>query len=800
MAQIRKAAVLGAGVMGAGIAAHLANASIPVLLLDIVPREASEEEKKKGQDTSHPAVRNRIASMGLAAAAASKPASFAHAERAKFVTVGNFEDDLDALKEVDWVVEAVVERMDVKLSLFAKIAPYLKPTALLTTNTSGLSVNAMAGGLPVELRPRFFGTHFFNPPRYMHLLELIAAEETDPAIFATFGAFAEKRLGKGVVVASDSPNFVANRVGVYGICATLKAMEKHGIDPETVDLLTGKPMGRPKSATFGTADLVGLDVLGHVAKTQRDGTSDPAEKELCTLPAWVEKMLGEGKLGLKTGGGFYKRVKANGEKKTLTLDPVTGEYRDKAKVKLPVLEEIKEVAEPGKRLAALLKVKGPAGDFVREITAMTMHFAASKVGEICDDVASLDAAMRWGFAWETGPFETWDSVGVAKIAELIKAHGLALPKAVEALLASPAPAFYMKDGAATRIWDFKKLEHVALPPRTGVTVLSDLKRAGRVLEQNGEASIIDLGDRVACLEFHSKMNSIGGGIVSMIGRAVAGAGDRYDALVVGNQGENFSVGANLMLLLFEALEGNYDEVDLMVRAFQKATMSLKYAPIPIVAAPFGRVLGGGTEVVLHCHRVQASHETYMGLVEVGVGLIPAGGGTKELLLRAMDHVAARDADPLLHVKKAFEAIAMAKVSLSAYEAFDLGFLRPGDRVSMNPDRLIHDAKAAALEMLETGWQPLKGPATTRAMGVDGMANIRMVLEIMRSGRYISEHDGKVAERVGRVLCGGEIDSGSTVDENQLLDLERRAFVELCAERKTLERIRHILQTGKPLRN
>lgn len=796
MIPIRKAAVLGAGVMGSGIAAHLANASIPTVLLDIVPPQPPPE----GVDPASPAFRNTFAAKGLEAASKAQPAAFASSDRVRFVTVGNFEDDLEALRDVDWVVEAVVERLDLKLALFAKIAPYLKPGAVLTTNTSGLSIEAMAAGLPEGLAHRFFGTHFFNPPRYMHLLELIPAKATDPALLKGFSDFAETRLGKGVVIASDNPNFVANRVGVFGMMTTLKAMERHGLDPETVDLLTGKPFGRPKTATFGTADLVGLDILAHVAQTQKEGTKDEAERELCTMPPWVEKMLAEKKLGLKTGGGFFKRVKENGEKKTLTLDPSTGEYREKRKPKLPVLEELKEVADPGKRLAVLLKAKGPAGDFCREITAATFHFAASKVGEICRDVASLDAAMRWGFAWETGPFEAWDAVGVAKIAEIIKAQGLLLPKAVEALIASPTPSFYLKEGETTKIWDFETLTHVELPKRKGVTVLADLSRAGRVLEKNGEASLIDLGDRVACVEFHSKMNSIGGGILSMLAKGLQGAGDRYDALVIGNQGENFSVGANLMLLLFEALEGNLEEIDLMVRAFQKSTMSLKYAPIPVVAAPFGRVFGGGAEIVLHSHRVQASLETYMGLVEVGVGLIPAGGGTKELLLRAMAKCPARDTDPLPFVKKVFETIGMAKVGLSAQEAFDLGFLRQGDRISMNQERLIHDAKMAALEMLETGWQPLKAPETVRVMGEDGMANIRMVLEIMKEGRYISEHDAKISEKLGRILCGGEVDAGSTADEYQLLDLERRAFVELCAERKTLERIRHTLQTGKPLRN
>jgi 3-hydroxyacyl-CoA dehydrogenase len=797
---IRKAAVLGAGVMGSAIAAHLANASIPTLLLDIVPREPDDKEKAAGLGLDAPEVRNRLASSALEMMKKASPAPFAHADRIRLVTPGNFEDDLGKLADVDWVVEAVVERLDIKEALFTRVAPHLKPGALLTTNTSGLSLEAMAAGLPEALRPRFFGTHFFNPPRYMHLLEIIPASSTSPDAIDAFERFAEERLGKGVVRAKDTPNFVANRIGVFTMLYALRSAQKNGLTVEGADALTGKPMGRPKSATFGTADLVGIDVLAHVARTQREAAVEPLEKEICTLPEQLEKMIREGRWGRKSGAGFFKMVKENGKKTLFALDLATDTYRPSEKTRFPVLDELKEIADPGQRLAHLCASKGPAGAFSWDLTAETLLFAARRVGEICDDIVSLDRAMKWGFGWDAGPFELWDGLGVAASVALMEKEGRPVPEPVKALASSPVPSFYFRDGAVTKAWDFRTRSHVPVPPRHGVIVLSDLKRAGRLLYSNAEASIVDLGDRVACVEFHSKMNALGGGIITALQQAEREAGGAFDALVVGNQGENFSVGANLMLILFEALEGNAAEIDLMVRTFQKTMMGLKYGPVPVVAAPFGRVLGGGVEVCLHCHRIQAAFETYMGLVEVGVGVIPAGGGTKEMLLRAMARRPAPDTDPMPFVKHAFETIGMAKVSMGALEARDLGFLREGDAISMNADRLIHDAKRSALALLESGWQPLQGPAVVQAMGEDGLANIRSALYNLRKGGYITDHDGVVAEKLGRILCGGEVTPGRMVDENYLLDLERRAFLELCAERKTLERMRAILQTGKPLRN
>lgn len=798
---IRKAAVLGAGVMGSAIAAHLANAGIPSLLLDIVPREPTEDEKKKGLDVSHPQVRNRLAREGIAKALKAGPAAFGHPDRAALVTPGNLEDDLPRLSVVDWVVEAVVERLDIKTALFAKLVPHLKAGALLTTNTSGLSVDAMALALPEALRPRFFGTHFFNPPRYMHLMELVPARTTDPEALHAFARFAEDRLGKGVVFAKDTPNFIANRVGVFSMLYTLRAMEKHGLTVEQVDALTGKALARAASATFRTADLVGLDVLAHVARTQYEGAPDDERREVFELPAWLAAMVEQGLLGQKSGAGFYKVVKDDGVKSTLAIDPATREYRPKGKTEFPSLAETKGIDDPGRRVAALVSGKDPGARFAWDLTAETLLYAARRIPDVAGDVPSIDRAMRWGFGWELGPFEIWDALGVKASVERMTAEGRDVPEGVKALAASPNPSFYLREGTAVRVFDPVSKAHAPVAERPRVVVLADLKAAGRKLYANPEASLVDLGDGVACLEFHSKMNAIGGGILQAIQKTVAEAGTSYQALVVGNQGENFSVGANLMLVLFEALEGNLPEIDAMVRAFQGGTMALKYAPVPVVAAPFGRVLGGGAEICLHAHRVQASHETYIGLVEVGVGLLPAGGGTKELLLRAMARSpAGTGADPLPLVRQAFETIGMAKVALSAWEAFDLGFLRGGDAVSMNPEHLIGDAKRAALDLLETGWQPLQRPAKVAVMGRDGLANIRSMLHNMVQGRQISEHDALVGEKVGWVLCGGEVDGGTLVDEDYLLDLERRAFVELCAQRKTLERIQHILKTGKPLRN
>jgi 3-hydroxyacyl-CoA dehydrogenase len=801
MPVIRSAAVLGAGVMGSSIAAHLANAGIPSLLLDLVPADLTETEKQRGLSLDHREVRSRVAREAIRKTLQAKPAAFGAAERARLVTPGNFEDDLPKLSGVDWVVEAVVERFEVKAALFQKLSPHLDSSALLTTNTSGLSVRALAEVLPPELRPRFFGTHFFNPPRYMHLLELVPGGATEPGLLEAFAQFAERRLGKGVVRAKDTPNFIANRIGVFSFFSTVRAMERHGLAPEEVDVLTGAAMARPKTGTFGTADLVGLDVLAHAARTQFEDAPADERRDVFRLPPWMERMLAGGLLGRKSGAGFYRRAGEGGSKALLVLDAQSMEYRPARRPALPLLAELVSIDAPDERVRRLVSSRDAAGRFAWDVLAETLLYAAHRLPEVADDVATVDEAMRWGFAWAFGPFELWDALGVRASVKRMAAEAREVPEPVRLLAESRAPSFYRKSSAGTRIWDFSRKAHVVLREDPRALLLSDLKRAGKILFRNDEASLVDLGDRVACLEFHSKMNVIGAGIVAAIRRAQAEAGIGFDALVIGNRGEHFSAGADLQLLLTQAQQGNLAEIEAMVEAFQGAMMSLKYSPVPVVAAPFGRVLGGGAEICLHAHRLQASHETYLGLVEVGVGLVPAGGGCKEMLLRAMEACAGvSGADPFPFVGRVFETVGQAKVSLSAWEARELGYLREGDGVTMNPDHLLHEAKRAALGLLETGWQPLHRPAAVSVTGRDGLGNFRSMLHNLKLARRVSEHDALVGEKLAGILCGGEVDAGTVVDEEYLLGLERRAFLELCGCPKTLERMLHTLKTGKPLRN
>ncbi|MBI5439772.1 MAG: 3-hydroxyacyl-CoA dehydrogenase/enoyl-CoA hydratase family protein [Deltaproteobacteria bacterium] len=787
---IRKAAVLGAGAMGSGIAAHLANAGISTLLLDVVPGELTVEEAKRGLSLEEPPVRNRFALKGVEAAKKGGLAAFGHPDRAGLVTPGNFEDDLGKLADVDWVVEAVVERLDVKVGLLGRVAVHLKSGALLTTNTSGLSVNAMADALPGELRPRFFGTHFFNPPRYMYLLELIPGLSTSAEVLAGFREFAEVRLGKGVVVGKDTPNFVANRIGIYSTAYAIGVMEKHGFGIEEVDAVTGGALGRASTATFGTSDLAGVDVLPHVVRTQYEGAPEDECREHLVLPPWIGGMIERGYFGRKVGAGFYK------EQGTLAIDPATLEYHPKRKIEFESVAAASRIADPGARIAALVYADDPAGRFAWDLTASTLLYAANRVPEIADDLPSVDRAMRWGYAWELGPFELWDAIGVRESVERMVGEGRKVPGWVKALAASDCPTFYKNEDRAAGAWDVGKASHVPVAKDPRVMRLAELKRAGRTLRENDQASLIDLGEGVACIEFRTKANVVDEGVLALVEDAVANAGSAYRALVLGNQGAFFSAGANLAAMADKIVRQDWEAIDRTIRTAQRAMMALKRSPIPVVAAPFGKVLGGGLEVCLHCHRVQASHETNMGLVELGVGLLPAAGGTKELLLR---RTARAEGFPLGAAQRAFEVISQAKVSGSAWEAFDLGYLREGDGVTMNREHLIYAAKRTALGMLESGWQPVP-PATVAVLGRDGLANLRAQIHNMRDAGYLSDHDALLADRVAWVLCGGDVDAGALVGEQYLLDLERKAFVELCRTPKTLERIQHMLKTGKPLRN
>ena len=783
-APIRKVMVLGAGTMGAQIAAHLANAGAEVLLLDMPAKEGA---------------RNAIAEKGIAIAAKSNPAAFFDATLASRITPGNFEDDLPKAKGVDWVIEAIVENLDIKRSLFAKLEGHLKPGTIVSSNTSGISIAALAEGRNEIFRKGFLGTHFFNPPRYMHLLEVIGGKETDPVLRARIEHYCDVALGKGLVSAKDTPNFIANRIGIFGAMRALQSFREEGLSFGAVDKVTGSLVGRPKSATFRTFDLVGLDVVLHVARNVYDNAPADERRNVFVAPDYVERMAREKMLGDKTGGGFYKKVKGeDGKSQILALDLDTFEYVPQAKVKIPALDMVSQMEGLKDRLKALVFGKDNVGSFLRKTLLETLVYAAARVPEVSDSIADVDRAMVWGFGWKKGPFSTWDMLGVEKTLPLVEELGLAVPPLVKEMLAKGQKSFYEEGDGVTRYYDLGK-GLVPDPDRPGVTVLKSVKARTGVIKKNSGASLVDLGDGVLCVEFHSKMNAIGADTIGMLGAGLAELESRFDAMVVANDGSNFSVGANIMLLMLEAQEGNFDDIDLMVRQFQKANMALKTAAKPVVVAPFGMTLGGGLEVTLHGGAVQASAESYMGLVEVGVGLIPAGGGTKELLLRQLELVP-KGGDPFPAVRAAFEAIGMAKVGKSILEDKALGFLRDGDGITMNRDRLTADAKSLALSLARRGYQPKKPATNVPALGANGLAAIKVALDHMKRGGFISEYDHHIGVRLGRIITGGDLAHRTEVTEQRLLDLEREAFLSLCGERKTLERIQAMLKTGKPLRN
>jgi 3-hydroxyacyl-CoA dehydrogenase len=794
---IKTAAVLGAGTMGAQIAAHLANAGVDTLLLDIVPREPNEEEARAGLTTADRAVRDRFARLGLEGATKARPAAFFAPGFASRIRIGNLEDDLAAAAKTDWVVEAVVENLEVKRELFARLERDLGETTVVSTNTSGIPVAKLAEGRTERFRRNFLGTHFFNPPRYMKLLELITTPETDPEVAGRMARFLDERLGKGVVYAKDAPNFIANRIGTFAALYVMQTMVEDGYTPEEVDVLTGPALGKPKLGTFRLMDLVGVDVFAHVANNLYQNAPDDERRDIFNAPPLVTGLVERKLLGNKTRKGFYKKEGND----VLTLDPVTFEYRERQKAKLPAIDAAKSIEDLGERARTLVSGKDRAGAFLWKTTRDTLVYSANRIPEIADDVVQVDRAIRWGFNWEVGPFEMWDALGVRATVDRMKADGVAVPEKVERMLAAGAERFYVREGGRTSYWDFDKGAYVPVDDRAGVVVLRDEKDRGRIVKKTAGASIVDLGDGVACVEFHSKMNSIGGDTIAMLNAGAKALEDgEFEALVVGNEGENFCVGANLMLVLLEAQEQNWDDVDLMIRAFQNVNMRLKTAPRPVVVAPFGLSLGGGCEITLHASRVRAAAETYIGLVEFGVGLVPAGGGTKEMAIRSLDAVAGTTADPFEFVRKTFEIIAMAKVATSAEEARAMGFLRAGDSVSMNRDRLIADAKQVALDLVAEGYTPYRPRTDVVALGEPALAAFKLGLFQMREGGYISEHDAKIASKIARIMTGGDLSHQSTVTEQYLLDLEREEFLSLLGERKTLERIQHTLKTGKPLRN
>lgn len=795
--KIERAAVIGAGVMGATLAAHLANAGVPTFLLDIVPPSGSNIEG----DPSTRRYRDALARAGREKALHAKPQAFYTSDRARLVTTGNMEDDIAKLAEVDWVLEAVPEKLAIKEAVFKQIEPHLRDDAILSSNTSGLSVKEMAAVLSASMQRRFLVTHFFNPPRYMRLLELVPHEGTDPDVTEFMRHFGEDRLGKGVVICKDTPNFVANRIGAFSIAVTLHAMAEKGYTVEEVDALTGPAIGRPKSASLRTADLVGLDTLAHTAKTVFDRAPTDERHDQFQLPEFVTEMIDREMLGEKSGQGFYTKIKKDGRSEILTLDIDTFEFRDKKRPSFPTLELVRNIDEPGERIVALLKGKDRAADFLWRILSETMVYAANRLGEIADSIVDIDDAMKWGYNWELGPFEMWDALGVETVAGRLEKDGKTVPEVIKAVLATDVKRFYYRDKEFDRKCFSIGGKYAAIPEREATIDLDDLRAKRRVVKSNAGSSLIDIGDGVLCLEFHSKMNAIGADIIQMINFAVKETETNHDALVIGNQGVNFSVGANLMLLLLEAQEGNWEEIDLSVRAFQKATQALKYCKRPVVAAPFGLTLGGGCEVCLGAGHVYASAETYIGLVEVGVGLIPAGGGCKELLLRQLEgRPLVEDLDLFPFVRAAFETIGLAKVATSADEARTLRLLRPADGVSLNSGRLLYYAKAMARGLSAQGYRPPDPTIEIPVLGRSGIASVKTHLYLLKEGKFISDYDAYLGGELATVLCGGKVLPGTTVSEQYLLDLERQVFLRLCGQPKTLERMQYMLKKGKPLRN
>jgi 3-hydroxyacyl-CoA dehydrogenase len=788
--RLARAAVLGAGVMGAAIAAHLANVGVPTVLLDIVPKDLTDDEKRRGLSLDAPAVRNRFARAGLDRAVKAQPAAFYSPARADLITVGNFDDNISLIRDVDWIIEAVVENLDAKRELLAKVEAHWTPGTIVSTNTSGLPVAAIAARAGAEFRKHFVGTHFFNPPRYMKLLEVIPTPDTHAWVTETVALWGERMLGKGIVYCKDTPNFIANRIGTYGFLKAVHLMIELGLEIDDVDELTGPVIGRPRSATFRTTDIVGLDTALNVAANSYRNLPDDEEREIYQAPAFMMEMAKRGWLGEKTGGGFYKRKAGE----ILTLDYRTFEYRPRKKLSTAALEAVKTITDPAKRAAALFAMNDKYGEFLRRLTGAVLLYSARRIPEISDDIVNVDRAMRWGFAWERGPFEQWDAL----LASTLPAG--AVPETVRAVRERGAGTFYRDEPDGRTYFDLPTATYPREPEPDGRIDLARLRRAGRAVEDNPGASLIDLGDGVACLEFHSKVNAIGEDTIRMAYRALERIKTDFDALVIGNQGQDFCVGANLMLMLLESQEGNWEELDFAIRQFQGLTMALRRSAVPVVAAPFGRTLGGGVEFCMPCAHVQAAAETYMGQVECAVGLIPAGGGTMELTKRVSERIpedAQTDILPIL--RWAFETLATSKVSTSAEEARRLGFLRPCDGISVNGDLLLAEAKAQALALVRGHYRPAP-PSLIRVVGERGYAALESVLHIMHTGRHITDHDVVVSKKLGYIMCGGAVPEGTKVSEAYLLDLEREAFLSLCGMPATQDRMRHMLQTGKPLRN
>ena len=796
---IKKVAILGSGIMGSRIACHFANIGVQALLLDIVPRELTEEEQAKGLTLDDPQVRNRIVNNAFQSVLKAKPAALYNKAFASRITLGNFEDNMADIAGCDWVMEVVVENLEIKKQVFEQVEKYRTPGTLITTNTSGIPIHLMSEGRSEDFRQHFCGTHFFNPPRYLQLLETIPGPDTKPEIIDFLMHYGDRYLGKTTVLCKDTPAFIANRVGIYAILKVVHTMQKLGLTIDEVDKLTGPVIGRPKSATFRTSDVVGLDTLVKVANNLYAALEHDEAREIFKLPEVIDKLMENNWLGDKTGQGFYKKTKDDkGKTKILTLDLQTLEYKPKQKAKFATLELTKSIDNVKERFKVLLSGKDKAGEFYRDSFYGLFQYVSNRIPEISDELYKIDDAVCAGFGWEVGPFATWDAVGVAETVKQMEEAGYKPNQWVYDMLAAGCETFYTARDGIRHYYDIPAKTYKPVPGADSFIILDNL-RQNNVVWSNSGSTIFDLGDDILCLEFHTKMNTLGSEVIEGINKAITLAEENYRGLVIGNQAAQFSVGANLGIVFMYAIEQEYDEINFMVKHFQDTMMRVRYSSVPVVVAPHGMTLGGGCEMTLHADHVQAAAETYIGLVEVGVGLIPAGGGTKEMTKRISDAYQPGDVE-LNDLQNTFMNIATAKVATSAYEAFDLGFFQRGDGVTVNKNRQIADAKAAALAMAEAGYvQPI--PATNiKVQGRTGMALIEAGIHGMLTGKYISEHDAKIARKLGWIMCGGDLSYRQEVSEQYLLDLEREAFLSLTGEPKTLERIQSVLQGGKPVRN
>ncbi|MET4081332.1 3-hydroxyacyl-CoA dehydrogenase [Pedobacter sp. UYP30] len=797
---IKKVAVLGSGIMGSRIACHFANIGVAVLLLDIAPKELSSDEQAKGLTLESSVVKNRIVNLALQAAAKSNPSPLYSKKALNNITTGNFQDDMPQIANCDWVIEVVVENLEIKKKVFDQVEQFRTPGTLITSNTSGIPIHLMAEGRSEDFKKHFCGSHFFNPPRYLKLLEIIPTKDTSTEVVAFLMQYGDKFLGKTTVLCKDTPAFIANRVGVYSIMALLHLVEKLDLTVEEIDKFTGPAMGRPKSATFRTSDVVGLDTMIKVAKGLYDNFPDDKAHNLFELPSFVKKLEENKWLGDKTKQGFYKKTKsAEGKTEILALDLKTWEYKPLQKIKSATLEMTKTIENLRERMKVFVKGKDKAGELFRYSSFGLFEYVSDRIPEISDELYRIDDAMRAGFGWELGPFEMWDAVGVKEAIDGMKEYGNKPAPWVQEMLDAGHTSFYKVESGVKKYYDIPSKSYKEVPGTEAFIILNNL-RESKTLWKNSGVSIIDLGDGILNVEFHTKMNTIGGDVITGINKAIDMAEKDYRGVVIGNDGANFSAGANVGMIFMMAVEQEWDELNMAVRAFQNTSMRIRYSSIPVVVAPFNLTLGGGCEFSLHADHVQLSAETYMGLVEFGVGVIPGGGGTKEFALRASDEY--RDDQIVQNTfKDRFLTIGTAKVSTSGYEAYELGYLQKGKfSISMNRNRLLADAKAKAIELADVGYTKPVQRKDIKVLGKQGLGIVYAGANSMYSGHYISEHDKKISEKLGYVMCGGDLSSPTEVTEQYLLDLEREAFLSLCGERKTLERIQSIVTKGKPLRN